>query len=223
VLTRSPFARARAAGLGLLLALAGGCGLADYEALTREAQEREQRFREQGKYLGDPIEVPTRKEKDVETRLADVFFRPPRGIPSRADDKPRGGLLYRYAPRQPYGDFPVVEMAFASGDKEFTANVLRNYQAADQATRKTRQFQPPGRPALTFDVREFDDAQYSYSANFWQGGRTQVAIVLFLTRGRRESARKVMDLSLESFAADGATTTARLEFARKAPWRLKAS
>jgi hypothetical protein len=205
-----------------LPALAGGCGLSDYEALMVESQEREQRFREESTYLGEPINVPTRKEKDTETPLADIFFRPPKGIPSTPDGKPRGGLLYRYAPRSPAGDFALLELAFGSEEKDFAATVRHNFQAWDpNKSKTTRQVRPPGRAALSFDVYDFADEQYSYSAYLWQGGRTQVAIVFYITRGRRDSARKVMDISLESFAADSAVLAARREYARKTPWRLK--
>jgi hypothetical protein len=210
--------------LPLVLGLAG-CGLSDYEKLMVEAQKRAQRFDEETRSLGEPISVPKRSEKGQEVPLANVFFRPPKGISKNPEGTPRGELLYSYMP-VPGGaarDFTRVEMAFASDSKDFANDVTRNFQATEAVTPRTQQVQPPGRPPLTFQVLEFDDPQFSYSVNIYQRNQTQVAIVFQLVKGRREAARKVIDLSLSSLAVDDEAGLARQEYNRGSPWKLKAA
>lgn len=217
--------------LSLLLFTLPACGLSEYEALMREAEQREQRFRAESRYLDEPVKVPTRKEKDIDVPMADMFFRPPKGIQSAFLPEPRGGLLWQYTARKNTGDFALVEMAFGDDKKEFASDVLRHYQAPEQVRSSARQLKPPDRESLTFTVWEFDDAGYSYSIAVWQGGRTQIAIAYVFPSGHRESAGKARDnlgeaidktiqLSLESLAVDRAANAARQRYRHKSPWRL---
>ncbi len=213
-------------GLGLLLLALPACGLSDYEERMRETQEREERFREEMKYLDEPVKVPTKKDKDDrESPVANVFFRPPKNIQPAFQAEPHNNLLWRYPPRANGGDFALVELAFGDEDKEFVKNVLGNYQASAEGTRQTvREFTLPGRDKpLVFDSWEFDNGQEGYSINVSRGGRTQVAIVYIFNRLRRDSVRKAMDLSLESLAVDGQVAAARKRYDQKSPWKLTAA
>jgi hypothetical protein len=216
--------RVRNLYLSLLLLFLPACGLSDYEALMREAQEREQHFRAESKYLDEPVKVPTRKEKvqekEFEVPVANVFFRPPKGIQSAFRSEPRHDLLWSYTARGNAGDFALVEMAFGDDKKEFASDVLRHYQVPEEAKPRTQQFRPPGREALTFNIWDFDDAQASYTIALWQSGKKQIAIAYIFAKGRRESAGKAIELSLESLAVDSGVNTAYQKYRQKSPWRL---
>jgi hypothetical protein len=205
----------------LLVLGAAGCGLSDYEAKMRATQARLERFEQENKYLGNPLTMPTRKEKDESVPLANVFLRPPRGIQTSPSEEPRSGLLYGYRPAKEgaAGAFTVVELGFSSGQKDFPADVLGLFPAGGVSTRQ-RQVQPPGRKALTFDTAEFEDDQHNYSVNVWRGGDPQVAVVYWVARGQWESARKVIELSLATFAADAEAGRLRSAFATRSPWNL---
>jgi hypothetical protein len=97
----------RAAWAALPLALlAGGCGLADYEARMQQAQARVNRYDEENRVLGDPIIIPSRKvEAKVEggrrgaarsVPIVALFLRPPRGISPAPEDEAIKDLVFRY-------------------------------------------------------------------------------------------------------------------------------
>jgi hypothetical protein len=93
---------------GSLLLLAGGCGLAEYEAKMKETQDALDRYDEETHLLDEPIYVPLnpKKEGDDEVRpVVEIFFRPPRGVQQLFDTKPLQGLMYRYG-RKPYVPAP---------------------------------------------------------------------------------------------------------------------
>lgn len=201
-------------GLGLLLLALPACGLSDYETRMRDTQQREERFRNEKKYLDEPVQIPTVKDKDdKETQVANVFFRPPKGIQPKAEAEPRNNLLWRYPARS--GEFAAVEMAFATEDKEFVNKIFQNYERAEEPKSPMRE------PPLPFDSWEFDGNRLSYSINVLKGGSTQVAVVYIFGKGRRDSLRPAIDLSLQSLAADQKVAAARQKYAEKSPWRLK--
>jgi hypothetical protein len=201
--------RVRFLGLAAMLLLLPACGLRDYENSMRKTQERVERFNDETKYLDEPVNIPTRKEKDVDMPVAQVFFRPPKGVQSSFQPEQIDSLLWRYLSRG--GNFSRVEMAFDEGNKEFTEKVLRNYKTPEQ-------LQPPERePALPFDVWEYADAQTIYSINILKNSPTQVAVVFVFPRGSRDYVRRAMELSLQSLAV-GAKVGAARSKSRKSPW-----
>ncbi|HWG44117.1 MAG TPA: hypothetical protein VN688_15170 [Gemmataceae bacterium] len=213
--------RVRGLCTSVLLLLLPACGLSDYEALMLKAQEREQRFRLENKELDEPVQAPKLKDNDGKEKSLNLFFRPPRGIQSTPEPSPLGGLLWRYRNRTS-GDFAYVEMAFAEDSKDFAAEVLRNYQATEQARVRAQEFTPPGRDTpLIYDIWEFDNGSEGYAINISRTGRTRVAIVFVFGRGRWDALRKVMDLSLESLAVDQQAGAARQKYGRKSPWQLQ--
>lgn len=204
--------------LGLLTVPA--CGLSDYEARMEETQKREDRFREEKKYLDEPVKIPTRKNKDdQEVALATVFFRPPKGIQSKGEEQPNK-VFWRYRPNannrpNANSDFLVIELGFASDNNTFLDDVARIYP------RKAQSWTPQRTPPLPFDSWEYDEAPYTYSVNVSREGATRVAIVYIFPKGRVEVLRKAIDLSLESFAADAQAGAALRRYQRKSPWNLE--
>jgi hypothetical protein len=212
-----PWRRARRFGIALLLLALPACGLSDYEALMKEAQEREERFREEQKYLDEPLTMPTERDKEgKEVQVANVFLRPPKGIRSKPEPQPRNNLMWQYPARSQGGDFASVEVAFATDDKDFVKNVVDSYQASEQAPASERD------ATLPFDNSEFNDGQYGYSVNVSRNGQLRVAIVYVFPKARRTSARKTIDLSLRSLVVNPQQVSeARRKYKQKSPWRLK--
>jgi hypothetical protein len=215
--------RLRAFGLGLLLLALPACGLSDYEKLMGQAQEREARFREEQKYLAEPVKVPKRKDKeDREVAVADVFFRPPKGIQSVGQAVPGSSILWAFPRRAASGDFDHIEMAFGEDSKDFANEVLRNYQVVQGTLQqRVRQLQPPGRDAQTFDTWEFDGSQYGYSVNILRGSQPPTAVIYVYAPRRHSDLSKVIDLSLESLAFGRHASKARKQFAQPTPWQLQ--
>ncbi len=204
-------------GLVLLLLAVPACGLSDYEALMRDAQEREARFREEQKYLDKPVQVPTqRDEKGVDLPVANVYFRPPKGILPKP--QARGELMWRYAADPRNSDFHYVDMAFAAvDDKEFAARVLAHYGMSGQTATRI-EIKPPWQTAsLTFDRWESG----TISINIIQGVSKPIAIVYSSNKIQQESVRKAITLSLQSLGVDPKAAAARQYFERTSPWKLE--
>jgi hypothetical protein len=180
-----------------------------------ETQEREERFREEQKYLDEPLEMPTEKDKDGhDEAVANVFLRPPKGIGSKPNPQRRNNLMWQYPARSGSGEFLFVELAFASDDKDFAKKVVNTYQATEQFPAVVHD------PPLPFESWEFNDAQYGYSINVSRGTR-QVAIVYIFAKGRGDGVRKAIDWSLQSLAVDQQAGAARQRYNQKSPWRLQ--
>src|SRR4051812_24492575 len=151
--------------VGLALAgLAAGC--TEYEARMSSEQDRIDRFDEEMRLLGDPIALPPlpekkegeKKEGEKDIFRTDLFFRPPRGIPTNTES-PAAAAYYRYSRTTALGNNEpdgVMWVDVALGDpkdKEFANAVVKalgdrlgNYQV----TNETRS--PPGRDPITFSV-----------------------------------------------------------------------
>ena len=197
------------AGLGLL---ACGCGLADYEQRMISSQVRQQHFEEENRLLDSDLRKPYKADKSGQKYpVAAVALRPPRGINTEPfnEKEPRGDLLYSYRPRQEKSGSPfaLVELAFANASqKDFTAEVLKNFTFLGKPAIQQRKLHAAGRLAHTFETIEFADDQFFYSVNIWHGPSKQVAIVYWITPpAQKDSCRRVIQMSLESFAGDGET------------------
>jgi hypothetical protein len=212
--------RARRLVVGLLLLVLPACGTSVYEERMRETQKRYDLFLEEQKYLDAPVQMPKRKvqsETDKEPReedVANVFFRPPKGI--KAVPEAGSGLLWRYL-SQPNNDFTRVEMAFAEGNKDFAREVLNALASAKLSG-------PQSHASLPFYAYEGSDAQNGYSVNILnlENARTQVAIVYVFPKERSRNLGKAIDASLGSLAVDrDQITAARRRYTNKSPWRLQ--
>lgn len=213
----------------LLLALSlTGCGVSDYEKKMLEAQVRLQRFEEEKKLLGPPLNIPTTlDENKVPVPVARLFLRPPVGISPQADNaaQPRGQLFYSYRPDKgpAAGPFALVEVAFATAGREpeFAAEVLRAFTATGGATTRTQQLRVPGRSeSLTFQTTEFEDGQFAYSVNLWRGPKRLVAVAYWMPRDQKGQARRAIELSLGTIALDGEAQEQRRAYERAAAGQL---
>lgn len=215
------WSRARRFAVGLLLLAVPACGLSDYEALMLKSQKSEERFREEEKYLGGPVTMPSQKnEKGEEQTVANVFFRPPKGVETKAQPEPRENLIWRYAGRTG-GDFNAVEMAFGSEDKDFAQKVLSLYNAAGQFTQGTRQITPVGQNnPITFDTWDFSSGPSGYSINITQNRPKPIAIVYIYTKARPDTVKRAIELSLQSLAMDSQVAPTRQRYNKKSPWEL---
>jgi len=223
---RLPSLRIRRFVVGLFLLAVPACGLSSYEGLMYKAQENEKRYREEQAYLDKPLDMPTRKvqtENDKEPReelLANMFLRPPKGIDSKPQS--RTDLIWQYRVRSAGFDFSAVELAFADpDDQNFADKVMISYEATTQATRGTYQFTPPGQETPTiFDTWDFANGPTGCSVNILRSNRS-VAIVYLYNKARHDSARKAIELSLQSLALDQQSVTARQRYSnQKTPWKL---
>src|SRR4051812_34633150 len=88
----------------LALGLAGaGCGVVDYEHKMANSQARVARWEEMSRLLDGPVTPPVTMEDKYPKRVANVFFRPPKGIsPSCSNEKePRARVMYTYPAVRP--------------------------------------------------------------------------------------------------------------------------
>jgi hypothetical protein len=229
------------AGAAVLALFLGGCGLAEYEALMQEAQVRVQRYYEEDKYLDEPLDMPTRTEDrpplpgqpqvpgKQQVPLAIAFYRPPKGIQKTCDNTPRQGGLYVYPPKKDgAGPFAQLGLAFDLDPAKLTAEVKGALPTTGPWDYKRIEFRRQGGETLYFDTFESDGDQYSYSVNVYRNappkppaGWTQIAFVFWFAKGQRESARKALNLSLETLVTGPQVGSARLAFKRGGPWGLQ--
>lgn len=93
--------------------LIGGCGLAEYEAQMLDSQQRVERFDEENRLLGTPLQIPTKNvpspgnpKIEVSTKLINVTIRPPKGIDPVYNPALWQNKFYQYLPTPTKG--PVV-------------------------------------------------------------------------------------------------------------------
>jgi len=106
---------------------------------------------------------------------------------------------------------------------EFAAGVLRTFPGSGKGERRTLRAEDLlGRPLLILDCYDFKAGDRSYSVNFYQSGKTQVAVVYQMVPDKREGARRALTLSLESLGVDAEARKLRLAHGNQAPWGLEA-
>ena len=203
-------------GWGLLLF--SGCGLADYEAKMKDAQERLRQYQEQEKLL-DPaprINPPT-KITDPQlppTVVLDFQLRAPRGISSQAPANARLELFYDYRPVKPQAAEPFqwLSLAFAPrSDSNFVSNLLGRLPALTQPKQSDGQT----RLGLKYRRLEFEsqsplDGQLSSVAVYlFQGTSHQLAVIFFVTKGQLARATRAIEMSLDTLGFDDTLAKAR--------------
>ena len=212
----------------------GGCGLSEYEATLAAEQKRLERFDEEDRLLGDPLELPPRKGKDpsvpIPSGVGEVFIRPPLWTASNYQSEPLGELLYRYPPfphnwfmrrRIQVPDNPFLEVDLAvtpEGDwAEFTQKVQQPFQgmAHSEATLVKK---PTARGVLEFQSLTFADGGNPPATKvflyFYKGHQTQVAIA-YRVKGEEASSPKVtnaIDASLKSLVVGPQPASLRKRF-----------
>lgn len=219
---------------------AAGCGLGEYEQNIEKQEKRIAYIDQENRYLGPPVEwpPPPPPEAKPKTGLPPVFFRPPRGMLTKADPTPLGTVMYRFGPKpQPpnFGGakkkdeevlgflavFVGVKEASVS-EKDFKNDALQPFGVGDQPA-KAVFYQPPGREQMAFDQwavnAEGNSAYYVY---LYRGGSP--AVVAFQTppvpndpsrEGKLQALFKAMEYSIQSLAVGGAAG------AKQAEWRLR--
>jgi hypothetical protein len=192
--------RLRPCCLGALLVLASGCGVHEYEKKMLDSQIRLQRWEEEKDVLGSPIGIPYRKAGDTELPIANIFLRLPKNLYNQPEDKPRENLLYMYAEAAP-GVVARVELA-AGDQKDFVSDVMRKFVGSGKATTRATSVRAPGRETpTTFETTELSDDKYFFSINIHTGS-TKVAIIYWVNKSRQANAKKLIETSLQTFAAD---------------------
>jgi hypothetical protein len=207
--------RLRPCCLAALLVLASGCGVNEYEKKMLESQVRLQRWEEEARVLGSPIGVPYRKSGDTELPIANIFLRLPKNIYNQAEDKPRENSLYMYSEAAP-GVVARVELA-AGDEKDFVSNVMRYFRGSGKPKTYTTSVRAPGRETpTTFETTELEDDKYIFFINIHTGS-TRVAIIYWVNKSERAKAKKLIDTSLQTFAADNEARKQGELYQRRSP------
>lgn len=203
----------RAALLLCCLSLVAGCGVAEYEARLKAAQERIKRREDESKLLGPGITVPQVKNMDGTSYPAvNMFLRLPKGLSTSPAAGPRLGLLHVYAPTQAGAAAPFAEVLIAyakAGDAKFVEDVMKAFTASNTPTRTEFVAKPVGRPETRFTRTSFESNQFFYSVNHWAGTRQQVIVAYVLNNAQRGTGARALDLSLETFGGEGQSAEAR--------------
>jgi hypothetical protein len=203
-----------------------GCGLGDYEVKMQEAQRKALRFEEENKLLDKPITVPSEQKDGTWTKLANLFFRPPRGIQEKHAQQPRANLLWEYHPSGTPGTlasgvFTKVELAIGSGQKDFPGSVLACFQPLEKPLTRDREVTTHDRKLL-FKTTEFDDVNGSHvSINLYTGGSKPVAIAFSSAKNQAAHAARIEEVSLGTLGMDFEASRLEAAARRGSPWVMK--
>ncbi len=195
-----------------LFVILAGCGLKEYEEKMVRAQARLERWEKEFQYLDAPLGIPVRMGKDEKAvSLLPIFLRPPRGINISPENfrEPRFGLMFTFKSKGNSGPFKNVEVAQGDAAPEFPAEVMRCFTATSTPQKRSRDIRGFLGQQTRFITQEFEDGEDFYSVNFAKIGNDQVAISYRVIAGQKASALRVIDLSLETFAAGPEVTRAR--------------
>jgi hypothetical protein len=196
----------------LLLLLAAGCGLEDYQARMLDAQARADRADAEAGKLDEPLTLQVQGAPDL-------YVRPPRGIRPSPEDNPKNGFIYRFPRRDP-NDKPAVTdlfVAVAVGRPDFPAEALYSKEAG---VPRLREVSPPGRPALAFDVYQYDaSSDFALVTCVLRDapGDLQLALTYRVDKARLEKEVEPLTPclpSLESLAVGPEAAKARQAYAR---------
>lgn len=191
----------------LLLLLLGicGCGLSAYESKMEEEQDRLKYLDEESSSLDGPVDFPEVKEgKQVLIKKTDVFFRPPRGVHRKPDDKkPYGQLLNVYSGRAPFTKLFLAVSKSHKTEEDFRKEVLQSF-GGGQVLTKRRVEQRAARPPRVVELQatkvEDPAAATTYVANFHKDREYMVAVIFALPSGEVSKANNLMDLSLATLS-----------------------
>jgi hypothetical protein len=182
-----------------------GCGLSEYEEKMERSQQRIDDFDRDNQFLGNPIELPTKKnEEGKPLPQVEIFLRPPRKVVSQPKADMRADLLYRYPGNDPFIEMDVATLPEKDNPPGTLWKDVVAALGAPDAVPKTEQKQATGRPprmfdavAFTFDQTEPGISYYVYATT---GGGFQVAIVYVVPKMRATNpeATTAIDLSLKS-------------------------
>jgi hypothetical protein len=186
----------------------------------QEADARASRFDDETRLLDGPLTIPTRRENNYDAPLANLFFRPPKGITKAPDKAPAGDIEYRY-PRTGKGVCSDVYLAFGAADDpqalEQKVEAWLHVPPPEKGW-NAKVFDPPGRKPLTFEEADFSDPQSPQLMVYHAAvhGPSGVAVVFRLERAGWEAAREALRLSLESFAVGPEAQRLRAAYVKRA-------
>jgi hypothetical protein len=200
--------------LGLLLA---GCGVAEYEARMKEAQQRIKQYDEESKLLTSPVAVPTAKnESGQSVPVATFHLRLPQTVSTQPSPVARGGLYYDYVPTTipPMTAYPWVSVAFAKADDAgFAETVMKGFTATEPA----KHTQHTTRLKVPFSRTTFENDTYWHSINLHKGSNQQIAIVYAVPKAQAQQAARAIDVSLDSFGFESSLSAAQKAYQPKGP------
>lgn len=207
----------RCCAAAVLIALAAGCGVHEYEKKMLDAQSRLQRWEAEEHDLGGPLSVPTRKVDNEEEIIANIFLRAPTNISTQWEPDPRSKLMYYYKEAR---SGPVHRIDLAVGEhKDFVTDVLRLCPGKVAGPSQTS-IRLAGRENPTnfetYEITTEAGDKYIYSVNIWSGS-TKVAVVYWILKGQELKGKNLAKLSLQTFAAGMDATEQRQVFLRGSP------
>jgi hypothetical protein len=188
-----------------------GCGVAGYEKQMQEAEVRIQRFDEENRLLGDPLELPALPKELAVT----LFLRPPKGVvnSSKKDDIP-----YHYPATS--GVCTDLYLAINEG-REKAEKLIEERLGSTALNWQPVEVNPPGRPPIAFETVEFFDPKVPantavYVAYVHQSaGRPAVGVVFRVLKSNRDAAGPSLKMSMESYAEAGDAFKARDDFKKR--------
>jgi hypothetical protein len=180
---------------------AGGCGLSDYEAQMAIEQQQVQRFDEEEKYLGAPLQMPKLMSGTKEVDTPDIFFRPPKGIAPEPDSNPGPPPYSRYLARTTGRNSErvgIVELYLALGSesqKDFVTVAVQAFPQLSGATARELAKQRPEGESVLFNL--YENRETDFSLYIYQGNGIRLAIGYQSDRTAKDSTRAI-DLSIGS-------------------------
>jgi hypothetical protein len=213
---RVPCRPALLAAAALLLA---GCGLADYEAHMSSEAVLVQRWDEEAKQLGEPINTPELPKVDGKDVIWNLFLCLPRGCVTSPVTQPnstlaqlRGGLLAQYAQGNNSFGIQNVYVGLSGDDKDYPAKVLGVFAVptggeapapVTPATLRSPLLKAYGKnvgPEVPLK-RKVVKGPPAYSFNFFEREKSQVAVVFQTAdEGALQKAGPVINMSLATLA-----------------------
>jgi hypothetical protein len=209
----------RRAALALLAGTlcAGGCGLSEYEGQMATEAQRVQRFDEEMKYLGAPLDPPKIKSGNKEVDPPALFLRPPKGIVTEPDTNLGPPPYARYIARSGAKSTEragVTDMYLAlapEGQKEFATAAVQALAQVSGVKARTITKQPPDTDPLTFSAYENSGA--GFFLYICQSSGYQLAIGY--QTDKTASATKAVDLSVESLVVEGRAAKLRKAYEQR--------
>ena len=207
----------------LLAALpAAGCGLADYENKMRETDARLQRFDEENKVLGDPLQLPG---GDAATPAA-VFLRPPKGVAAKAAAPEKGDPPFQYrfpaAPGAAVCTDVYLMFKNRGDDKKDLKSDIEGWLHATGASWQPYAAQPLGRGPTAFEAAQLNDpaappnAPAVFRAYVHQAADGAPVAVLFrFAQPPPAGADEAVKLSLDTYADSAEAQKARDAYGRR--------
>jgi hypothetical protein len=176
---------------GLVL-LPAGCGLSDYSGQMANEGALVRQWEEENKLLGEPLQMPVFPKKEGKDQGTwSVFLRPPLGVNSTPVAQQGSkltqmeGPLAKYTAKSNSFGLQYVYLGVGSDPKEFLPQVYNQFGAPAGGESSVPIPRSPVllngqeqdlKPELMVKRKVFDNQQSHYSFNFYERGKTIVAV-----------------------------------------------